>query len=325
LPGFVAAAVYYLLYVLLFPVTLIGYMIWFGKSILSGRGSGVSGTAQGSLSARFFEHKLGTREDEPANRLMMVLPNVPTLGVGLFAGPMLLANRVTGYVPKAFRYPFEGDVPPQYEASARVAFFDSAVDRYLADISQFVILGAGFDTRAFRLPGDVRVQCFEVDAAKTQAVKRETLEKAGIDATGVTFVNADFEKEDWLTKLLDAGFDPDKPSLFLWEGVIMYIDREAVEATLRKIAGTAKGSAVAFDYFTIEPLQSQALYWRYARAGTKAAGEPLKFGIDSTPPSRERLAELLRSCGLSLVQQRTLGKESEEKRAWGGFAIAAVK
>ena len=82
---------------------------------------------------------------------------------------------------------------------------------------------------------------------------------------------------------------------------------------------------VAFDYLTTEPLESQALYWRYARAGTRAAGEPLKFGVDSTPPSRERLAELLRSCGLALVEQCTLGQETEGKRAWGGFATATVK
>jgi hypothetical protein len=50
----------------------------------------------------------------------------------------------------------------------------------------------------------------------------------------------------------------------------------------------------------------------------------LKFGVDSTPPSRERLAELLPSCGLALVEQRTLGQETEGKRAWGGFAIASV-
>ena len=310
----IAATVFYILSVLLFPVTLIGYVIWVGKAILTGRGSGVSGTAQGPLSARWFMHNLGSREDEPSNQLMMVLPGVPPLGVRLVAGPMLLAHRLTGYVPRAFRYPFEGDVPPQYEASARVAFFDHAVDRYLDDITQFVILGAGLDTRAFRLPKDARVRSFEVDAPKTQAVKREALRKAGIDTTGVMFVSVDFEKEDWLTRLVDAGFDPGKPALFLWEGVIVYLDREAVEATLHKGASVAKGSVVAFDYFTTEPLVSRSLYWRYARAGTRAAGEPLKFGIYSTPPSRERL-----------VEQRTLGQETEGKRAWGGFAIAIVE
>jgi methyltransferase (TIGR00027 family) len=144
-------------------------------------------------------------------------------------------------------------------------------------------------------------------------------------STGVTFIAADLEKEDWLAKLVEAGFNPGRPALFLLEGVIVYLDKQAVGTTLRKIASTAKGSVVAFAYFTTEPLESQALYWRYGRAMTKAAGEPLKFGIDSTPPSRERLAELLRPCGLSLAEQRTLGRETEGKRAWGAFTSASVR
>jgi methyltransferase (TIGR00027 family) len=292
---------------------------------LVGRTPGVSTTAQGPLSARWFEHNLGTRHDEAANRLMTALPGFFPLGWYLVAGPTLLAHRLTGYVPKAFRYPFEGEVPVQYQASARQTFFDGVVERYVAGITQFVILGAGFDTRAYRLPKEARVRSFEVDAPRTQAVKRELLNKTGIDSTGVTFVSADFEKEDWLARLVQTGFDPGKPALFIWEGVIHYLDREAVESTLRKLGNTAKGSVVAFDYLTTEPLESKGLYWRYGRAATKAAGEPMKFGIDSTPPSRERVAELLQSCGLSLVEQRTLGEETEGKRAWGGFAIASVK
>jgi O-methyltransferase involved in polyketide biosynthesis len=104
----------------------------------------------------------------------------------------------------------------------------------------------------------------------------------------------------------------------------MYLNSEAVEDSLRKIASTAQGSVVAFDYFTTEALESSALYWRYGRAATKSTGEPLKFGVDSTPPSRERLAELLRSSGLSLRDQRTLGDDTPTHRAWGGFAIATV-
>src|SRR5262249_4339762 len=138
------------------------------------------------------------------------------------------------------------------------------------------------------------------------------------------FVAADFEKEDWLALLVAAGFDPLKPALFIWEGVMIYLGREAVEATLKKIASVARGSVVAFDYFTTEALTSTDWYWRFARASTRAAGEPLKFGIDSTPPSRERVAELLRSCGVSLVKQETLGREGAGNRAWGGFAIGVV-
>jgi methyltransferase (TIGR00027 family) len=319
----VSAVAYYVLCALMSPLILIGYVVWVGKTIATGR-SGVSGTAQGPLTARFSEHNFGTRQDEAADRLVRALPGVPPLGLRLAAGPVLLAHRLTGYVPRAFRYPFEGDVPPRYEASARIWFFDAVLDQHLPDVAQFVILGAGFDTRAYRLPTGTRVRVFEVDSPRTQMVKRETLEKAGIDSNEVTFVPANFETQDWLGCLTAAGFDPGERTLFLWEGVTMYLDRAAVEDTLRKIASTAPGSVVAFDYFTTEALESRALYWRCGRAMTKAAGEALKFGVDSTPPSRERLAELLRSCGLSLSDQRTLGEDTQARRAWGGFATATV-
>jgi methyltransferase (TIGR00027 family) len=320
----IAPVAFYTLSILLFPVSFLGYVIHVAYLLTAGRASGVSTSAQGPLSVRWSQHYLGVRQDEAAYRLMTALLGSFPLGWYLVAGPTLLAHRVTGYVPMAFRYPFEGEVPMQYLASARQTFFDAVVDRYLANTPQFVILGAGFDTRAYRLPKDARVRSFEVDAPKTQGAKRELLSKAGIDTRGVTFVSADFETEDWLTRLVEAGFDTGKPCLFLWEGVMIYLNREAVETTLRKIASTAAGSVVAFDYYTTESLESPAVYWRFARAATKAAGEPLKFGIDSTPPSRERLSELLRSCGLTLLEQRTLGRETETERAWGGFAVAVV-
>lgn len=320
-----SAALFYTLNVLLFPVTLLGYLLWVGKLMGSGRHSGVSGTAQGPLSARWSMHNLGTRPDEPANRLLLVVPNLSPVAVWLTAWPLLLAHRVSGYVPTAFRYPFEGEIPKQYEASARQTFFDAVVERYLADRPQLVILGAGFDTRAWRLPKTAQVRAFEVDTPPTQAIKRAMVQQAGLAATGITFVAADFEREDWLSQLVAAGFDRQQPTLFLWEGVLIYLERAAVEETLRKIAGCAKSSVIAFDYFTTESLESPALYWRYARFATKMAGEPLKFGIDSTPPSRARLADFLHACGLELAEQQTLGQESNGQRAWGGFATAIVK
>src|SRR6266542_702972 len=108
---YAAASVFYILSVLLFPVTLLGYVIWVGKGILTWSASGVSGTAQGPLYARWFEHNLGTRQDEPANRLMMVLPGIPRWGLRLVSAPTLLAHRLTGYVPRAFRYPLKAMCP----------------------------------------------------------------------------------------------------------------------------------------------------------------------------------------------------------------------
>src|SRR5919198_2925173 len=85
-------------------------------------------------------------------------------------------------------------------------------------------------TRAFRLPRPGQIRCFEVDMPQTQSTKRQLLRKARIESTGITFVAADFENEDWLARLVDAGFDPNQPAVFLLEGVIMYLDRPAVES-----------------------------------------------------------------------------------------------
>jgi methyltransferase (TIGR00027 family) len=322
--GPMAAAIYYFLNILLFPITLIGYVLM-SVSFFAGRKSAVSGTALAPLLGRWVLHNLGSRQDEPANRLMMAIAG---LSVSLTEGPMILAHRVSGYVPKAYQYPFQGEITLGNQGGARQTLFDEVVEQYLPDITQFVILGAGFDTRALRLKGTPKyaaVRTFEIDTPPTLAYKLEKLAKGRIDSTGVTFVPADFEKENWLTGLISAGFNLSLPALFIWEGVVPYLDQEAVKDTLRKIASNTKGSIVAFDYFTSEVLDSQALSMRSIRASLNAGGEPLKFGVDSNPPSRERLAELLQSCGLSLIEQRTLGQEMEGKRAWGGFAIAAVK
>lgn len=315
---------FYLLFLAVSPLFLVGYYLWIGTSLLS-RNPTVSRTAQGPLWARFAEHHFGTRTDKAADQLLRALPGIPRWGIRLTTDPVMWAHHRTGYVPRMFRYPFPGEVKPSQQASARIDFFDTAVDRYLPEIDQFVILGAGFDTRAYRLPDDAAVRVFEVDAPATQQVKREALDKAGIDTSSVTFVSADFETDDLLATLTAAGFDPDKPTLFLWEGVSMYLDRKAVETMFRTIAATAPGSAVAFDYYTDEVLQSGKVFWRLARLTTKSAAEPLKFGIDATPPSRERLSELLQSCGLELAEQRTLGSDTAKRRAWGGFATAVVK
>ncbi len=322
-PGLLAAAVFYLINILLLPITAVGYVLM-SVSFLAGRKSAVSGTALAPLMGRWLLHNLGSRQDEPANRLMRVMAG---FSASLTLGPMLFAHRVSGYVPKVYRYPFQGEITLGNQGAARQTLFDRVVEQYLPGMTQFVILGAGFDTRALRLQGTPKyapVRSFEIDTLPTLAFKRERLAQAGIDSQGITFVPADFEQEDWLTRLVNAGFDPGQPALFLWEGVVPYLDQGAVRDTLRKIASTAKGSLLAFDYFTNDVLESQALAMRAVRASLSAGGEPLKFGVDSTPPSRDRLAELLQFCGLTLVEQRTLGQEAEGRRAWGGFAVSAV-
>lgn len=85
-------------------------------------------------------------------------------------------------------------------------------------VEQLVILGAGFDTRCYRLDIGKTARCFEVDAPTTQALKRESLSRAGVDCSHVTFVPVDFAHSDWFQCLCDAGFDPRRRTVFIWEG-----------------------------------------------------------------------------------------------------------
>ena len=324
--GFVAATLFRGIEVVLSPMAMVGGVHFAVSSSVVSRSLGVSETALASLCTRWMQHQLGTRLDEPCDRLMKVLPNVPAMGLRLAAGPTLLAHRVTGYVPEVFRYPYEhgGNPPLTHEPAARTTFFDAALDRHIGDIAQCVVLGAGNDTRSYRLPFGTKVRCFEVDTAKTQEFKREMLRKAGVEAARVTFVPADLMTDDWLATLVKAGFDPERPTFFLLEGVTMYLDREAVENVLRTIAGTASGSVVAFDYFTTDTIESQSLYLRSARAVLNAIGEPWTFGIESTPPARDQVAAFLKACGLSMDEQRNFGQETEHRHAVGGFVTAVV-
>src|SRR5262249_2206310 len=162
-------------------------------------------------------HGLGTRRDEPCALLMKVLPNVSHLGTRLVAAPTLVGHRLTGYVPKIYRYPYEGVPPMTHQPAARTTFYDAALERHLPGVDQLVILGAGLDTRSYRLLPQAHVRCFEVDTPKTQAFKREMLRRALVDASRVTYVPANFQVKDWFDQLVEAGFKPDRPTFFLWE------------------------------------------------------------------------------------------------------------
>src|SRR5262249_812869 len=117
-------------------------------------------------------------------------------------------------------------------------------------VRQYVILGAGLDTFAYRNPfpeGALRV--FEVDHPATQAWKRARLEEAGISLpVDLTFAPVDFEGHTLADGLQNAGYDPSQIAFFSWLGVTMYLTTEGMRATLRFIASAPKGSGVVFDY-----------------------------------------------------------------------------
>jgi methyltransferase (TIGR00027 family) len=118
-----------------------------------------------------------------------------------------------------------------------------------AGFGQYVLLGAGLDSFAYRSPLAGSVCVFEVDAAATQAAKRAALAAAGIAAPStVSFVAADLAVDPVHERLCEHGFDPAEPALVAWLGVVTYLDAAAIDRTLAAVAGFAPDTTLVFDH-----------------------------------------------------------------------------
>lgn len=131
----------------------------------------------------------------------------------------------------------------------RTRAIDEALQRALArGAEQLVLLGAGFDGRADRLPSLAGTRVFEVDHPATQAAKRRALGEGGR-----VFVSVDFQRERLAERLAAEGHAGDRPTAWIWEGVTPYLERPAVEATLRDVAQrSARSSTLLMTYSTGE-------------------------------------------------------------------------
>ena len=183
----------------------------------------------------------------------------------------------------------EANLPeqPKNFVAARFRAFMAARSRFAEDelrdavargVRQYVILGAGLDTFAYRNPyPELRV--FEVDHPSTQAWKRKRLTQVGIPVpSSMTFAPVDFTRETFDDGLREAGFDESAPAFFSWLGVTMYLDPEIVLGTLRAIHEMQPSNSVVFDYAV--PRESLGLVGRLALDAVsrrvKKAGEPFK-------------------------------------------------
>jgi methyltransferase (TIGR00027 family) len=186
--------------------------------------------------------------------------------------------------------------PRQYEATPLASYlraFVAARSRYAEDelalgirraIRQYVILGAGLDTFAYRNPYPEGVlHVFEVDHPATQAWKRARLDEIGMTLPGdLTFAPVDFETQTLEEGLRNAGYDPGKCTFFSWLGVTEYLTTEAVMATLGFIASAPVGSGVVFDHMISPSLLTPAQRSRFDTLERRvaSAGEPWQAFFD---------------------------------------------
>jgi methyltransferase (TIGR00027 family) len=147
-------------------------------------------------------------------------------------------------------------------------------------VAQYVVLGAGLDTFAYRNPHSARLQVFEVDHPATQTWKFERLQTAGIAVPpSLKFVPVDFERQTLASGLEQGGFDSGSAAFFSWLGVTPYLTRESCMATLRFIAQLPPGSGVIFDFAVDPKLLSlrQRLALLVISQRVAAAGEPFQL------------------------------------------------
>lgn len=311
--------VFILIELLLYPFSMIGVILFMTVIVIFNRPRGISGTAYEPLMNRVIYHELGSRSDPAAVQLGAALPATHPLIWLLMMGPTRLAIRLSGYCPQVFSFPPES--PPKLTAmmTVRTAFMDTTLEEALDDVGQLVILGAGWDTRAYGLPAGWSGRVFEVDAPATQEAKRTALARAGIDASHVTFVAVDFNRTTWLEALSARGFDPAVPTYLLWEGVTMYLDESALVDTLKTAATLAPGSRIAFDYFPAEMIRGEKPHRLVGKVLPFAMwltyGERLVSGIPMQPEPRQAVADYVAASGLALNRFEVIAP-------WYGFALA---
>jgi methyltransferase (TIGR00027 family) len=174
----------------------------------------------------------------------------------------------------------------------RTTAIDTAVrDAIAGGATQLVILGAGYDGRAWRLSELAGVKVFEVDHPATQGEKRARVAKLPPPTGTVSFVSIDFEREALGTVLDRAGHDPSSPTCWIWEGVVMYLTREAMRATLAGIGDrSARGSTLIVNYHSVHRRFLASLMFRLI-------GEP-----QISAWTREEMAADLRAAGFTVSE-----------------------
>jgi methyltransferase (TIGR00027 family) len=195
--------------------------------------------------------------------------------------------------------------------------------------TQYVLLGAGLDTFAYRNPF-AHVRVFEVDQPDTQALKRARLSTAGIELpANLTLVPCDFSKDRLPDVLSAAGFDRDRPSVFAWLGVVMYLEWTDVRETLRFIA-SQPSTRVVFDY-ALPPEDLpwlQRIFYRKILDRLAELGEPWKSFM-RPDALRAELTSLgfssIDDLGAADINARYLAGRSDALQARGVGRIAVAR
>lgn len=207
-----------------------------------------------------------------------------------------------------FRKLFMSKISPlgMYEyVIARTKFIDAVfLNALAAGFDQILIFGAGFDSRGIRLLNNAKTRVFELDVPITQQAKIQQFKKRGITIPpDIVYISIDFTKESLADKLTEHDFKKNKRSLFILEGLVMYLDAESVDTTFRLIdAFAGKGSEVVFDHIYASVLRRENTLYGEQNIFemVNKAGEAWTFGIE-----KDGIGSFLEKYHLRLLSNNT--------------------
>ena len=242
---------------------------------------------------------------------MSVLPNTSKLGLWLVLWPLWVQARIAGHSLLYPKIPNAGDETIADMVSARTTYFDGIIARAIKDVDQFVLLGAGYDTRCYGALVSSGVTFFEVDQAAVQDHKRLMIDVAGIRCEQVNFVPIDFNKDNLFSQLAEAGFDASRKTLFLWEGVSLYLSAEQVSSTLEIVKQQAAASSVIVADLYAERLIKTLAKGRASQKILEMTEETLEFGLPFASDWRAVLSEFIEAKSLKQGETHFLGESNK--------------
>ena len=272
---------------------------------------GISFTAIRALQYRWIMHYFNTRPDPLSVAFTKKFPCESHFGLWTTMGALIISQRLFGFKTRLSKVAEPDEANLAAISGSRVVTFDKIMEKYADEMEQIVFPGAGFDLIALQFTKGKKVKVFELDQVNTLNVKVETLKKAGIKHDWITYIPVDYANESWVDKLLEAGFDKTKKTLFLWQSVSLYLEADIVKETLKDMADLCiDGSVIAQDFYSkAYSLGEYSFIAKRNMSLIESMGEPAKFGIDMSDDPKAAVESFLKECGLKMTEYIQFGKK----------------
>jgi len=305
--------------IIFIPFAIIGLIDGIYKEMGKSKKLGISFSAIKALQYRWFMHYFNTRPDHLSVAFTKKFPCESHFGLWSTMGALIISQRLFGFTTRLGKLVEPGEETLVSTAGIRVLMFDKIMEKYVDEMEQIVLPGAGFDLIALHFTKGKKVKVFELDQVNTLNVKVETLKKADIKHDWITYIPVDYSNESWVDKLLEAGFDKTKKTLFLWQSVSLYLEADIVKETLRKMADLCvDGSIIAQDFYSKAfMLGEYSKIVKRQMSMIEKMGEPWKFGIDMSNDPKAAVESFLKKCGLKMTEYTQFGEKLDIEPFYG--------